>query len=882
MVVTVTSRSGNGRDLQLALVLAIMILAAIAASLIRRLDPPAALGSPVAGAALALSAITITAALVRQRLIAVGRALSARTYLAVIPADEFNADPESVIRFASQLARTEPLVAGWLARPATAIRVRLGHDEEGRLTYTLGVPAHSLEVVREGLRGYRGIELRELPESGFAEEPAEPAAIARTELVLARASVEPLRTLPLSPDPLLPFAAAFEGGSARRGLSSAVCIDLLPATGTRQRRLRRALRREARRLHRQRPDLASLLEGARRPGSGSREPVENVERRDISSALDEKLRDAGPLFEAQFLLRAEAPHLAEAKAEVDRLLAAFAPLASSRNWLRASGLRLPGLAFLGSDSPLRRARFDRRFDTGLFRPARRSIVTTREVLGLLKPPTEDCVSENVVRSGALLPSPPTLPDFDPADGSLIPVGRVSGEHGERIVAVRKAETFFTYVAGRSRFGKTEWAIAAFVHSVCSGEGGMFLDPHGDALDRIRPYLTDPALARRVIEIDLGPGRSEVAQPGWNLFELRGSSREEGEARVEAVVDAFSSALGWGERSTRAINLTTQAASALAAIARLVDPAVAPTIFQIPTLLTDEDWREAVVPFLPRSAQDFWRGRFGRLSEEAITPVTNVIDRLRASSAAATLLGQSEGSYRAREAMDAGMIVLACPGSGGARDRLIANLLVFDIFHSAIARGATPAEQRRLFNLYGDEVQTFDGGDTKLPSLIEETAKFGIRGTFLNQNPERLSAATLNALTTNRSVLLTSNLNSPGARLMAREFGGEPSAEAISRLPRYRFIGQVTDHGKVSAPFALGGLRVEDALGDAGQPGRVDSLRKVSAETTRRRTPGEALAHLEKLDDAILAALAELSAHGSSSPRSKRAYRSGTKIGEAGN
>jgi hypothetical protein len=798
-----------------------------------------------------LGAITITAALVRQRQIAIRRGLSSRTYLTLTPADEFATDPESVFRFASQLARTEPVIAGWLRRPALAIRIRLGHDEDGRLTYSLGVPERSLEVVREGLRGYRGIELRELPAGAFTTgEPA--AAAVRAELILARPSVEPLRELPLSPDPLLPFAAAFDG-PARGESVSAVCIDLLPATGARQRRLRRALRRQARRLHRQRPDLAALLDGSGdRPRSGGREPVENVERREVSAALDAKMRDAGPLFEAQFLLRAEAGHPAQAKGEVDRLLAAVAPLASSRNWLKASGLRVPGLAFLGSDLRWRRGRFDRRFDSGLFRPARQSIVSTREVLGLLKPPTEDCASENVVRSGALLPEPPALTEFKPSDDSLIPLGRVHGEQGERIIGVRKAESFFSYIAGRSRFGKTELAIAQFVHLVRSGNGGLFLDPHGDALGRIRPYLTDPAIARRVVEIDLGPGRGEVAQPGWNLFGLRGSGSEESEARVEAVVDAFSSALGWGDRSTRAINLTTQAASALAAVAQLVDPAVAPTIFQIPTLLTDEDWREAVLPFLPRSAQSFWRGRFGRLSEEAITPVTNVIDRLRASSAAATLLGQSEGSYQARAAMDAGKIVLVCPGSGGARDRLLANLLVFDLFHSAIARGEAAADQRRPFYVFLDEVQTFDGGDTKLPALIEETAKFGLRGVFLNQNPERLSAATLNALTTNRSHLLTSNLNSSGARLMAREFGGEPNAEAISRLPRYAFIGQVTDRGKVSAPFALGGVRVEEALDDAGDSGGVDRLREISADATRRRTTREALAHLETLDEAILA------------------------------
>jgi hypothetical protein len=876
-----TPGSRDGRDTRSAVALALIVIAALAASLIHRLDLSPAPGSPIIDTALGIGGISITAALVRQRQIAVRRGLSSRTYLSIVPADEFATDPESVFRFASQLARTEPVVAGWLSRPARAIRVRLAHDEDGRLTYSLGVPDTSLEVVREALRGYRGIEVSEVEPPVFVGDD-DSTASARVELVLARPSVEPLRTVPLVPDPLLPFAAAFDGTN-RGEASAAVCVDLLPATGVRQRRLRRVLRRQARHLHRHRPDLvADLLEGGAggRP-SPTREPVDNAERRDASAALDAKLRDAGPLFEAQVLLRASAPHPAQAKAEVERLLAAFAPLGSSRNWLRASGLRVPGLAFLGSDLPIRRARFDRRFASGLFRPARRNVLTTRELLGLLKPPTEDLFSENVVRSGALLPDPPDLPDFDPSDGSLIPLGRVRGEQGERIVGIRTADTFFTYVAGRSRFGKTEWAIAAFVQRVLSGEGGLFLDPAGDALDRIRPYLTDPAVARRVVEIDLGPGRTEVAQPGWNLFELRGSGPEESEARVEAVVDAFASALGWGERSTRAINLMTQAASALATVARLVDPAIAPTIFQIPTLLTDEDWREAVVPLLPRSSQEFWRARFGRLSEEAITPVTNIIDRLRASRASATLLGQSEGSYSARSAMDEGKIVLAAPGTGGARSRLTANLIVFDVFYSAIARGATPAEQRRLFNLYCDEVQTFDGGETKLPSLIEVGAKYGVRGTFLNQNPERLSAATLNALTTNRSVLLTSNLNAPGARLMAREFGGEPNAEAISRLPRYAFVGQVTDRGTVSAPFAVGGIRVEDALGFEGDLRGVDALREASAEATKRRTPGEAIAHLEKLDEAILDALEGLPARPRIGAGPPEGYRSGTRLDGAG-
>jgi len=380
-----------------------------------------------------------------------------------------------------------------------------------------------------------------------------------------------------------------------------------------------------------------------------------------------------------------------------------------------------------------------------------------------------------------------------------------------------------------------------------------------------PYLTASVVAERVVQIDVGPGSGSAPQPGWNLFELRGSNPEEAEARVEAVVDAFSSALEWGERNTRAINLTTQAAIALASIARVLSPEKAPTIFQIPTLLTNDEWREAALPFLPRSAQQFWLDRFGRLAEEAITPLTNMVDRLRASSAATALLGQSQSTYQARGAMDRGQIVLACPGSGGSRDRLLANLLVFDLFHGAKARGEMPPERRALFFACLDEIQTFDGGSTNIAALVEQTAKFGLRGIFLNQNPERLSGATLNALTTNRSHLISTALNSHAASLLTREWGGEPSPTALTRLPRYRFIAQITHEGDLSDPFALGGIRVEDVFG-AGEVRRVPDLEASSAKATARRSPSEVQAHLDGLDASILSELRRLRRSGGAEDR----------------
>jgi len=845
-----TNRSRSDPSLLIAIVAGALLLA-IGREL-SNLDPHRLIERAPQLAPIAIIATGIALALATQRLLATRRSLRSRLLIAAVPADEFKPSIETVLRFASQLSRSDRTVLGWIDRPASAIRVSVASDDQGRLVYLLGFPARAEEIVRSALRMFQGVEIRGADEV-IADEASRSAGddevVLRTELVLARPSIEPLAKLKLDPDPLQPFAGALVGLQSDRGETATVHVDLLPAAGPRRARLRRALQREGRRRYGgERIDLARLLGGTK--DKAAREPAELAERRDIASALDAKLRDAGPLFKAQILIRVRGRNRSRAKAMMLSLLSAFGPL-SSRNWLRAAGLPVPGLAFIGSDAWPRRRGFDRRFRSGYFRPARRCIVTASELVGFLKPPTIDCRAENVVRSGALLAPAPPLPAFKADRPDLIPLGHVRRDTAEELVGVRVADSFFSYVAGRSRYGKTELAIAQFVHLARSGHGGLFLDPHGDALERIKPYLTASGVAERVVQIDLGPGSGSAPQPGWNLFELRGSNPEEAEARVEAVVDAFSSALEWGERNTRAINLTTQAAIALASIARVLPPEKAPTIFQIPTLLSNDEWRDAVLPFLPRTAQQFWLDRFGRLAEEAITPLTNMVDRLRASSAATALLGQSQSTYRAREAMDRGLIVLACPGSGGARDRLLANLLVFDLFHGAKARGDLPPDQRALFFACLDEIQTFDGGSTNIAALVEQTAKFGLRGIFLNQNPERLSAATLNALTTNRSHLVSTALNSHAASLLTREWGGEPSPTALTRLPRFRFIAQVTHEGDLSDPFALGGIRVEDAV---GEPGRAADLESSSARTAGRKTPAEVLAHLHELDDAIVSEL----------------------------
>jgi hypothetical protein len=789
--------------------------------------------------------LVVLLAALTARVVVTRRSLGRRVRLVVLAPDSFTPTLEAVVRCAAQFTRVRRLVGGWLDPRASAVRVLLD-GSDGAMRYSLVVPERALPAIRSALGNYDRVQVRQVE-----PEPAEDGGcVVRAELRLAQASTEPLAHLGMDPDPLQSFARILAGIDA--GERALVAVDLLPCSAGGARRLRQRLLKQARR---DQPGasyggggLGEALGGAR---VGRQPAADVVQQRAQREEIGAKVLQNEPLFRMQVLVRCQAPVKGVAVERLQALLGCFDGWAAA-NSFRVVGVRLAGLAFLGSDLPGRRAWFDRRMDTGLFRPARRDVVGTREVAGFLKPPTANCAAPDVLRLGAAVyPAPRSLPAYT-GQRDLLPLGRVTDEDGDRVVGLRLADTFFTYTAGRSRWGKTELAITQFLSLVRGGHGGMFLDPHEDAIRRIKSCLTEPEHAARIIELDLVGARSRDGQPGWNLLAARGLSDDERERRVEAIVDSFASALQWGERNNRALTLTTQATGALIDLAAVLPDELQPTIFQIPTLLGNPEWLAAALPYLSVPRRQFFSERFPRMAEEAITPVTNLIDRLRSSRQLAALLGSQHASYDIRRAMDEQRIVLACPGAGGARDRLMANLLVFDLLHAAKGRANMPPERRSEFYVHLDEVQTYDGASSgNLAALLEQTAKYGVRGTLLNQNPERLTSATLNALTTNRSHLIVTALNAHAAGLIAREWASDPPADAISRLPRFSFIAQATHNGELTRPFQFQGLAVSDLFEE--HPEQVPQT--LIDESSGRTTATDTIRALDTLDERIHAHLA---------------------------
>jgi len=279
--------------------------------------------------------------------------------------------------------------------------------------------------------------------------------------------------------------------------------------------------------------------------------------------------------------------------------------------------------------------------------------------------------------------------------------------------------------------------------------------------------------------------------------------------------------------------------------------IQPTVFQIVSILTKEQWRKAVTPHLSEPLRDFWQNRLEGFEKTAIPPATNLLDTMRHMPGIVNVLGQSRSAYNSRRAMDDGKIVLICTGPGEA-GKLAANLVVFDALRAALSRADVPEGERRLFGIVLDELQRYDMREVS--QILNELRQFGIRAIGVTQDPDRLEEDTLKALLTNASHLLIGRENPTAAAMFARQWSGAPAAVTLTKLPNHEFVGVVNLATGRQPPFRFRTPNMEEVFGDIRREDLVPELDRAVRDHTRWQSAEEVERHERGLDDAILLAL----------------------------
>jgi TraM recognition site of TraD and TraG len=515
----------------------------------------------------------------------------------------------------------------------------------------------------------------------------------RLELRPGRPDAWPMRAMP-DWDQLRGFVPPFEHLDVDRERLT-VCVDLLPVAprelvSLRHRILAAVRRREMR-------DSLVTIGGA----SDWVMPAENIERQVERQGLMAKVGRSDPFFRVQVLISATSPSRERARELVERTYAAWEQF-SGQNYMRAVGLPVLGLWFLGSNAPWRRSWFDLRSRTGLH--AGRGLLTARELAGFLKPWTRHCPEPIVARRERELPPPPEVA----ASAGMV----ICEVEGRPYALADEDARFHVQVVAPTGKGKTTLLANLVLARIERRLASVVIDP-GLKGDIVRRDLLPRVPERdwdRVVLLDPALGRERPL--GLNVLENAGP--EQHELIADQVTYVFRSLFqnSWGARMDDVMHT-----SLLTLLRR-----PGSTLCDLPQLLLDDGARRRWTRDLgdPLGLDMFWR-EWSKLSEsERNQRCGPILARLRTvlmRPSVRNLLGQSRSTIDLGRILDqGGVLLVSLPAGeiGPQTSSLLGALLIARIWQVVQARSSRPEHERPDALVVVDEAHRV----VRLPQLEE--------------------------------------------------------------------------------------------------------------------------------------------------------------------
>ena len=773
------------------------------------------------------------------------RASAERMALELVSNRHFDPSLEEIFRRGVQLARASTAMPWWAPRRTKAVQIRLRADGSSPLRYRIEGPAGGQRLLSITPFGPDVTVNRARP---IADETR--THTVRAEFILRGKPTAPLREVPLTPDPLQPLIDAVSDLRAELGDLAEIRLDIqrAPKWALRARRIqlmsaaRRAERREAQRAARWlRQDasgiedsltwqLQQLLSDKPAAGASRRLVMPPVPRRVEPTEALGKLADDDHLVRVQLLVMCASNTEGRAQARLAQLQAALDVFGGRSRWAMR-GWRL-GPWRIGADHWPTKRGFERRWNLGHCQPPRANWVRLEELTGLLKPPTMHC--RLPVLAG-------DLPTFEFGDSELLLQGIYRGPDGrERLVATYAEETLFEVGVGKAGGGKTERALAQAIGWAHAGGGLLFVDPHRDSWPRATTFLAHQALMRRIALVDLNGLGADPRVSSWNPLGMH--HQQTGHEVVEAITDAYASALAWDDATApRAITILTAALVVLVAVNEAACQAGRPedqaTIFHVRALLTDTAFRKAalaaVADRLDEETRSWWQVVFPTLPPDAFAVVLNPIARLAANPITRAFLGQPVGVYNIRAAMDSRMVVWVCPGGNGPTDRLVTALLARDLLRAVRSRRDTPEAKRVPFRAYFDELITLTGAAPEtIAAMFEDFRKYRCQVHGMTQLLARLPTPVRQSLVQNASTLATTAGSKSAIAPITAEWGDNPSPDRVATMERFEHYVSMNVHGRRVGPVQLRGPHLDAVFAAQARPRQVPTLEHAALANAR--------------------------------------------------
>lgn len=339
------------------------------------------------------------------------------------------------------------------------------------------------------------------------------------------------------------------------------------------------------------------------------------------------------------------------------------------------------------------------------------------------------------------------------------------------------------IVGMSGMGKSTLLVNLFIEHIRQGNGGVFIDPHGDTADQIARLIPKSRM-RDFIWID--PDASLV--PPFNPLHFR--APEELELGKEALFTMLKSLAGtaWGDESARVI------INAIDAVCEYFDH---PTPVHIFRFMADDKFREKILAATANPLLRMFKEQYDeklRDSEQMskFSPPINKVGKLLRPSIL-PIIGQPK-SLDVLDVMNSKKIVVCRFSKGRLGEeisQILGSLVVSMISISAMKR--EKQKRRAPFMLVADEVHNFIHGG-RFGALLAESRKYGITLVLASQGMYQLPFAS--DIFSNCPTQITFNVSGEDAKAIETNWNEQYiSSAAVTGLPRYTFFCRAfTDKG----------------------------------------------------------------------------------------
>ena len=347
----------------------------------------------------------------------------------------------------------------------------------------------------------------------------------------------------------------------------------------------------------------------------------------------------------------------------------------------------------------------------------------------------------------------------------------------RLVQPARGAASHSLILGPTGVGKSTLVTGLALQQARAGEGLVFLDLKGDAADELLAGMP-PKRHEDVVVLDPTAG-SPV--PGLRTFG-RGDPDLTADLLLGTFRGLFESSFGvYSEHYLR-----------LAFLTLAHDPEA--TLADVEPLLTDPVFRRRVIGLLSDPRLRSGWAALDELSpaqraEQLASPLRK-IGALVGRRVIRTVVAQAQPRFDLRTVLRERQIVVVSlsPGRlGSEATRLLAALVLWELYSAVLARQALPEAQRRAFGLYIDEPKVLASVPVPLDSMFElfRGMNVGITmtGQAITQLPKRVQAAAL----TNAATLVVFRQNARAdAELLARHLPGV-SPEQLQHLDKFAAV-----------------------------------------------------------------------------------------------